>query len=110
MTKDKFEVMEICNKRDIPCGPILSMKELAERAIAARHRHGRRGRPSDARQVPLRRQSDQALRQPGRGRRSPLLGEHTEEVLREVLKFDDQRISEIQESGAIGELQRQAAE
>ena len=30
MTKTKFEAMEILNKDDIPCGPILSMKELAE--------------------------------------------------------------------------------
>ncbi|OUL85603.1 CoA transferase, partial [Paraburkholderia hospita] len=30
MTKTKFEAMEILNKYDIPCGPILSMKEIAE--------------------------------------------------------------------------------
>src|SRR4051794_39131071 len=30
MTLDKFEVMDLCNPLDIPCGPILSMKELAE--------------------------------------------------------------------------------
>ena len=30
MTKTKFEVMDICNKHDIPVGPILSMKEIAE--------------------------------------------------------------------------------
>jgi formyl-CoA transferase len=30
MTKTKFEVMDICNAQDIPVGPILSMKELAE--------------------------------------------------------------------------------
>src|SRR5712691_241674 len=29
-TKNKFEAMEILNKYDIPCGPILSMKEIAE--------------------------------------------------------------------------------
>ena len=29
MTKTKFEAMDILNKLDIPCGPILSMKELA---------------------------------------------------------------------------------
>src|SRR6266849_2448691 len=29
-TKTKFEVMEICNQHDIPVGPILSMKEIAE--------------------------------------------------------------------------------
>lgn len=30
MTKTKFEAMDILNQYDIPCGPILSMKELAE--------------------------------------------------------------------------------
>ena len=30
MTKTKFEVMDICNGLDIPVGPILSMKEVAE--------------------------------------------------------------------------------
>ena len=30
MTKAKFEAMDILNKLDIPCGPILSMKEIAE--------------------------------------------------------------------------------
>jgi formyl-CoA transferase len=30
MTKTKFEAMQILNKYDIPCGPILSMKEIAE--------------------------------------------------------------------------------
>jgi formyl-CoA transferase len=29
MTKDKYEAMEILNQHDIPCGPILSMKEIA---------------------------------------------------------------------------------
>ena len=30
MTKTKFEVMDLCNAVDIPVGPILSMKEIAE--------------------------------------------------------------------------------
>src|SRR6266567_3361272 len=30
MTKTKFEAMDILNAHDIPCGPILSMKEIAE--------------------------------------------------------------------------------
>ncbi|TMV66240.1 formyl-CoA transferase, partial [Thioclava sp. BHET1] len=30
MTMTKFEAMKILNKYDIPCGPILSMKEIAE--------------------------------------------------------------------------------
>ena len=36
MTKDKFEAMDILNQYDIPCGPILSMKEIAEEPVAAR--------------------------------------------------------------------------
>jgi formyl-CoA transferase len=42
--------------------------------------------------------------------RSPLLGEHTEEILRDVLRFDDNRIREIKASGALGEVRRAAAE
>src|SRR6266567_3768803 len=30
LTKTKFEAMDILNAHDIPCGPILSMKEIAE--------------------------------------------------------------------------------
>ena len=36
MTKTKFEAMEILNQYDIPCGPILSMKEIAEEPSCAR--------------------------------------------------------------------------
>jgi formyl-CoA transferase len=33
--------------------------------------------------------------------RSPLLGEHTDEILRNVLGYGDEDIAEIQSSGAI---------
>ena len=68
MTKTKFEVMNECNAFDIPVGPILSMKELAEEPSLRADRHRRRGRSPDARQVPVGRQPDQALRQHHRGR------------------------------------------
>jgi formyl-CoA transferase len=110
MTKDKFEVMEICNGHDIPCGPILSMKELAEEpslrktGTVVEVDHPTRGKYlTVGNPIKL---SDS----PADVQRSPLLGEHTEQILREVLSYDDQRIAEIQESGAIGELERQAAE
>ena len=59
MTKTKFEVMNICNEYDIPVGPILSMKEIAEEPSLRDDRHGGRGRSSDPRQVSDRRQSGQ---------------------------------------------------
>jgi formyl-CoA transferase len=34
-------------------------------------------------------------------RRSPLLGEHTDEVLRQVLGYSDKEVAEIKTSGAI---------
>ncbi|MDR7040690.1 crotonobetainyl-CoA:carnitine CoA-transferase CaiB-like acyl-CoA transferase, partial [Methylobacterium sp. BE186] len=41
---------------------------------------------------------------------APLLGEHTDEILREVLKYSDEEIVEIAGSGAIGAVQKIAAE
>jgi formyl-CoA transferase len=100
-TMTKFEVMEKCNAVDIPVGPILSMKEIAE---------------------------EQSLRDtgtvvevdhPGRGKyltvgnpvkmsdsitevqRSPLLGEHTEEILIKVLGYSAKELEAIRVSGAI---------
>jgi len=100
-TMTKFEVMDTCNKHDIPVGPILSMKEIAE---------------------------EQSLRDtgtvvevdhPGRGKyltvgnpvkmsdsitevkRSPLLGEHTEEILTKVLGYSAEEVAGIKTSGAI---------
>lgn len=110
MTKTKFEVMDLCNDADIPCGPILSMKELAEEpslretGTVVEVEHPKRG-PYLTVGNPIK-LSDS----PSEVRRSPLLGEHTGEILRDVLNLDDQRIAEVQESGAIGETPRQAAE
>jgi formyl-CoA transferase len=84
MTKDKFEAMEILNKYDIPCGPILSMKELAEEPSLRRTGtvvevdHPLRGKYlTVGNPIKL---SDS----PSEVERSPLLGEHTDEVLAEL--------------------------
>ena len=67
MTKTKFEAMDILNKDDIPCGPILSMKELIEdQSLRATGTVVEVDHP-DARQVLLGRQSDQDVGQPDRG-------------------------------------------
>jgi formyl-CoA transferase len=84
MTKDKFEAMEILNKYDIPCGPILSMKELAYEPSLRRTGtvvevdHPKRGKYLSVGN-PIK-MSDS----PSEVMRSPLLGEHTDEVLAEV--------------------------
>ncbi|MGY2908082.1 crotonobetainyl-CoA:carnitine CoA-transferase CaiB-like acyl-CoA transferase [Bradyrhizobium sp. URHC0002] len=42
--------------------------------------------------------------------RSPLLGEHTDEILRQVLGFSDHQVAEIHDSGALEPPRKQAAE
>jgi formyl-CoA transferase len=43
-------------------------------------------------------------------KRSPLLGEHTDEILREVLGFSSQQIADVHASGALDASRKQAAE
>jgi formyl-CoA transferase len=100
-TMSKFEVMEKCNARDIPVGPILSMKEIAEEpslratGTVVEVDHPGRGRYlTVGNPIKL---SDS----PADVRRSPLLGEHTEEILRKVLGYSEKDVAEIKLSGAI---------
>jgi formyl-CoA transferase len=84
MTKTKFEAMDILNKYDIPCGPILSMKELADEpslratGTVVEVDHPTRGKYlTVGNPIKL---SDS----PTEVTRSPLLGEHTDEVMAEL--------------------------
>src|SRR6266704_856993 len=110
MTKTKFEAMEILNKDDIPCGPILSMKELIEdqslraTGTVVEVDHPTRGKYiSVGNPIKL---SDS----PTEVKRSPLLGEHTDEILRQVLGFTDHQVAEIHDSGALDPPRKIAAE
>ena len=101
MTKDKFEVMEICNPLDIPVGPILSLKEIAEEpslrktGTVVEVDHPTRGKYlTVGNPIKL---SDSI----SEVKRSPLLGEHTDEILKDVLKFSAKEIAEIKNSGAL---------
>ena len=111
MTKTKFEAMDILNKDDIPCGPILSMKEIDRGPVAARHRHRGRGR-SSRRAASISRSAirSRCRTSPTEVTRSPLLGEHTDEILRQVLGFSDHQVAEIHDSGALDPPRKQAAE
>ncbi|NQW11694.1 MAG: formyl-CoA transferase [Alphaproteobacteria bacterium] len=110
MTKTKFEVMEICNPHDIPVGPILSMKEIAEdeglRATGTivEVDHPERGKYLSV-GCPIK-LSDS----PVEVTRSPLLGEHTTEILKDVLGYSGEDLERIVGSGAVGDVKREAAE
>jgi formyl-CoA transferase len=84
VTKTKFEAMDLLNAHDIPCGPILSMEELANEpslrltGTVVEVDHPTRGKYLTVGN-PIK-MSDS----PTEVKRSPLLGEHTEEVLAEL--------------------------
>ncbi len=101
MTKTKFEVMDLCNAVDIPVGPILSMKEIAEEpslratGTVVEVDHPTRGKYLTVGN-PIKLSDSTCDVQ-----RSPLLGEHTEEILTKVLGYSASEVSEIKTSGAI---------
>jgi len=101
MTMTKMEVMAKLNSLNVPCGPILSMKEIAEEpalrntGTVVEVDHPKRGKYlTVGNPIKL---SDS----PADVRRSPLLGEHTDEVLRDVLGMNDGDIQAARQQGAI---------
>ena len=104
MTKTKFEVMDTCNPHDIPVGPILSMKEIAEdeglyaTGTLVRVDHPERGEYISV-GCPIK-LSDSSVEV----ERSPLLGEHTREILASVLGYAGADLDRVIASGAVGEV------
>ena len=100
-TKTKFEVMEILNLLNVPCGPVLSMKEISEEpslratGTIVEVDHPERG-PYLTVGNPIK-LSDS----PAEVKRSPLLGEHTDEVLQSVLGMDAEAIAAARRDGAV---------
>jgi formyl-CoA transferase len=101
MTKDKMEVMNVLNPLNVPCGPILSMKELAREESLRRTGtivevdHPERGKYlTVGNPIKL---SDS----PSEVSRAPLLGEHTVQVLKNVLGFGDDEIEAARREGSI---------
>ena len=101
MGHTKFDAMEILNDLEVPCGPILDTKELLEdESLAARGmivevEHPERGVFKTV-GCPLR-LSDS----PVEVTTSPKLGEHTDEVLIELLGMTPEEVASARASGAV---------
>ena len=96
----KREVMAILNPLDVPCGPIMSTEDLATdehvrgRDMYVELDHPQRGKWWNV-GMPIKLSAS-----PARIERSPLLGEHTDDVLKNVLGYDEAKIAGMKAAGA----------
>jgi formyl-CoA transferase len=96
----KFEVLEQLNSIDVPCGPILSTKDIINdpslnaSGIISTVEHASRGAFKTV-GCPL-----QLSDTPVRITASPLLGEHTDDILREI-GHDGRSVQELQSAGVV---------
>jgi formyl-CoA transferase len=96
----KREFMAILNELDVPCGLIMSTEDLANddhvrgREMYVELDHPQRGKWYNI-GMPIKLSAS-----PAKIKRSPLLGEHTDEILKEVLGMDDAEIAAKKAAGA----------
>jgi formyl-CoA transferase len=105
----KRELMAILNDLDVPCGPIMGTADLANdehvrgRQMWVELDHPQRGKWFNV-GMPIKLSAS-----PARIERSPLLGEHTDQVLKEVLGLEEERIAKLRQAGAFSAPPKKAA-
>ncbi|MFO1219530.1 MAG: formyl-CoA transferase [Burkholderiaceae bacterium] len=96
----KREFMAILNELDVPCGPIMSTEDLANdehvrgRQMWVELDHPQRGKWFNV-GMPIKLSASPAVVE-----RSPLLGEHTDEILTQVLGYGADKVAQLKAAGA----------
>ena len=105
----KREFMAILNPLNVPCGPIMGTADLANdehvrgRQMWVELDHPQRGKWYNV-GMPIKLSAS-----PAKIKRSPLLGEHTVEILKEVLGYNNEQIGRLKHSGAFSAPPKKAA-
>ena len=105
----KREFMAILNPIDVPCGPVMGTEDLANdehvrgRQMWVELDHPQRGKWWNV-GMPIKLSAS-----PARIERSPTLGEHTEEILKEVLNYDEGKIVALKQAGTFSLPPKRAA-
>ena len=105
----KRELMAILNPLDVPCGPIMSTEDLASdehvrgRDMWVELDHPKRGKWYNV-GMPIKLSASPAVI-----KRSPMLGEHTDEILRQVLGYDEGKVASLKQAGAFSIPPKKAA-
>ncbi len=96
----KRELMAELNPIDVPCGPIMSTEDLANdehvrgREMYVEVDHPKRGKWWNV-GMPIKLSAS-----PAKIERSPLLGEHNDDVLTNVLGYDEAKVAALKSAGA----------
>jgi formyl-CoA transferase len=96
----KRELMAVLNEIDVPCGPIMSTDDLMNdehvklREMVVELDHPERGAWQNI-GMPIKLSASSVPVE-----RSPLLGEHTDEILQSVLGYTDAHVTTLKEGGA----------
>jgi len=105
----KREFMAILNPIDVPCGPIMSTDDLANdehvrgRDMWVELDHPQRGKWWNV-GMPIK-----LSESPAKIERSPTLGEHTDEILQQVLGYEKDKIAKLKSTGAFSVPPKKAA-
>ncbi len=105
----KREFMALLNPIDVPCGPIMSTEDLANdehvrgRDMWVELDHPQRGKWFNV-GMPIKLSASPAVI-----KRSPTLGEHTDEILKTVLGYEDAKINTLKSAGAFSAPPKKAA-
>ena len=105
----KREFMALLSELDVPCGPIMSTEDLFTdehvkgREMMVELDHPQRGKWWNV-GMPIKLSAS-----PAKIERSPTLGEHTDEVLNEVLGYDAGKIDALKKAGAFSLPPKKAA-
>ncbi len=105
----KREFMAILSELDVPCGPIMSTEDLFNdehvkgREMMVELDHPQRGKWWNV-GMPIKLSAS-----PAKIERSPTLGEHTDEVLNQVLGYDAAKVENLKKAGAFSLPPKKAA-
>jgi formyl-CoA transferase len=105
----KREFMAVLNPIDVPCGPIMSTNDLANdehvrgRDMWVELDHPQRGKWFNV-GMPIK-----LSESPAKIERSPTLGEHTDEILADVLGYEKEKIAKLKSAGALSMPPKKAA-
>ena len=101
MEHESWELAEILQEAGIPSAPVVNLQECAEMSPLKNHYRIVRQPDAPDRQLFVDAEPIRLNGQSAEITRAPMFGEHTHDVLREILGFSDQAIADLVLQGIV---------